>query len=166
MTDLRGRALAAYRELESVRVERETVREMGEREALALRLKGVLDVDPAVITFAGQTAWVEGLAFSFRPDAGSRVLSQEPPAWKPRLFRAGRKCRVLRSRAAALARRDRKSQSQFLCTGCGHSANADENAARIISMRAGRPVMPPNVSPLDHRAARAGTSSLALAASS
>lgn len=34
---------------------------------------------------------------------------------------------------------NRKTQSQFLCTGCGYSANADTNAARIISMRAGLP---------------------------
>ncbi len=31
----------------------------------------------------------------------------------------------------------RRSQSLFSCTGCGYSANADLNAARIISIRAG-----------------------------
>ncbi len=52
---------------------------------------------------------------------------------------------------------NRTTQSLFSCTGCGYSANADLNAAVVIGRRAN--VMWPNVSPLDQRAARAGTSS-------
>ena len=36
----------------------------------------------------------------------------------------------------------RQSQSRFVCTGCGHAANADENAAINILRRAGSPVQP------------------------
>lgn len=60
----------------------------------------------------------------------------------------------------------RKSQSVFLCTLCGFSLNADYNAARVISMRAGLLVVQPNVSPLYPSAVRVGTSSRALAGSS
>lgn len=36
-------------------------------------------------------------------------------------------------------KKNRKSQAIFSCVSCGYSANADENAARIISVRAGLP---------------------------
>ncbi|MHB1530366.1 MAG: zinc ribbon domain-containing protein, partial [Acidiferrobacteraceae bacterium] len=34
-------------------------------------------------------------------------------------------------------KRNRKTQSEFLCVACGHSSNADDNAARNISGRGG-----------------------------
>lgn len=61
---------------------------------------------------------------------------------------------------------NRPNQATFSCVSCGYFANADENAARIIAVRAGLPVMQPNVSPLHHRAERVDASSLALAGSS
>ncbi len=43
-------------------------------------------------------------------------------------------------------RKNRLSQSQFLCTGCGYSANADHNAAQNIGFRARAAVNQPMVS--------------------
>ena len=34
-------------------------------------------------------------------------------------------------------KRNRKTQSEFLCVACGHSSNADDNAARNISVKGG-----------------------------
>ncbi|MHB1530219.1 MAG: zinc ribbon domain-containing protein, partial [Acidiferrobacteraceae bacterium] len=34
-------------------------------------------------------------------------------------------------------KRNRKTQSEFLCVACGHSSNADDNAARNISGKGG-----------------------------
>jgi IS605 OrfB family transposase len=61
----------------------------------------------------------------------------------------------------------RKTQSQFLCTTCGHASHADYNAALNIRLRAkvqwaGRSVNPPNVTSMDDSV----TSSPALAGSS
>lgn len=41
----------------------------------------------------------------------------------------------------SIDKRNRKTQAEFLCLACGHKANADENAARIISGK-GRVTMP------------------------
>ena len=60
---------------------------------------------------------------------------------------------------------NRRTQSRFSCVSCQFSGLADHVAARNISFRARAAVNQPMVSPLSRRVARAGTSSLALAAS-
>jgi putative transposase len=55
---------------------------------------------------------------------------------------------------------NRKSQSEFLCQACGHTANADVNAANNIS---GLPSTNPMSRPLSYRTMEPGTSPSALA---
>ena len=45
--------------------------------------------------------------------------------------------------------RSRRSQSMFVCVGCGHSENADVNAAKVLLTRANRSGMPVEEEPLE-----------------
>lgn len=74
MSDIRERALAAYREAEVNSAWRRAREEEQERLALAQLLHRILGVMEDAIVWAGQMAWVDGLCFGMRGSRGDRSL--------------------------------------------------------------------------------------------